>query len=51
MKRNNITNPNVTLNNLTLSLQNLKKKSNSKSKKKKKYNNSINYFNKNISNN
>ena len=51
MKRNNITNPNVTLNNLTLSLQNLKKKSNSKSKKKKKYNNSINYFNKNMSNN
>ena len=48
IKKNN---QNITMNNLTLSLQNLLNKSNSKTKKKKKYNNSINYFNKKYINN
>ena len=43
-------NQSLALSNLTLSLQNLKNKSNSKTKKKK-YNNSINYFNKKYTNN
>ena len=51
IKKNNITNPSITLNNLTLSLQNIKKMSNSKTMHKKKYNNSTNYFNKKYINN
>ena len=51
IKKTNIANPSITLNNLTLSLQNIKKLSNSKNKSKKQYNNSMNYFNKNYINN
>ena len=51
IKKTCITNPSITLNNLTLSLHNMKKLSNSKNKHKKQYNNSINYFNKKYINN
>ena len=44
IKKTNIANPSITLNNLTLSIHNIKKLSNSKNKNKKQYNNSMNYF-------
>ena len=50
IKKTNIANPSVTLNNVTLSIHN-KKLSNSKNKNKKQYNNSMNYFNRKYINN
>ena len=51
IKKISIANPSITLNNLTLSIHNIKKLSNSKNKNKKKYNNSMNYFNRKYINN
>ena len=45
IKKTSIANPSITLNNLTLSIHNIKKLINSKNKNKKQYNNSMNYFN------
>ena len=51
IKKTSIANPSITLNNLTLSIHNIKKLSNSKNKNKKQYNNSMNYFNRRYINN
>jgi len=51
IKKISIANPSITLNNLTLSIHNIKKLSNSKNKNKKQYNNSMNYFNRKYINN
>ena len=51
IKKTSISNPSITLNNLILSIHNIKKLSNSKTKNKKQYNNSMNYFNRKYINN
>ena len=51
IKKTSIANPSITLNNLTLSIHNIKKLSNSKNKNKKQYNKSMNYFNRKYINN